>query len=107
MSADKATMQQLDLFNSLPAANEGTDLEFKSAKGGLPGSFWETYSAMANTDGGLIVLGVAERAGKFSFDGLADPAQLRSTLWSQLNDRQKVSANLLTADAIQISTQEG
>lgn len=55
---------------------EDKDWEFKSARGGLPAALWETYSAMANTDGGVIVLGVKERDdGQFEVQGIDDPTK--------------------------------
>ena len=73
-------MRQLDLFSALQSSTEGIDTEFKSARGGLPGSFWESYSAMANTQGGTIVLGVAEKPTGLVWEGVPDAAQLRPTL---------------------------
>ncbi|MBL1275685.1 MAG: putative DNA binding domain-containing protein [Ectothiorhodospiraceae bacterium] len=75
--------------------SESDDLEFKSARGGLPRSLWETYSAMANTHGGVILLGVADDG---NISGVKDVTRLKTNLWNVLNDRGKVNLNLL-ADA--------
>ena len=35
--------------------------EVKKAEGGLPIALWESYSLFANSNGGVIILGVGER----------------------------------------------
>lgn len=57
-------MAEFDL-SKLGEYRENNQLEAKKAKGGFPGSFWETYSAFANTDGGIILLGVGGKDGKY------------------------------------------
>ncbi|NLF33210.1 MAG: transcriptional regulator [Planctomycetes bacterium] len=80
-------------WHELIGLHEDRDLEYKSARGGLPGSLWETYSAMANTDGGTILLGV-EDDGRVS--GLTDAMEMRQRFWDTVNNRGKVSTNLLS-----------
>lgn len=52
-------------IDSLLTDRESSEIEFKSAAGGFPGSFWETYSSFANTEGGTIVLGIKEKTINF------------------------------------------
>lgn len=73
-------------------------LEVKSARGGLPNSLWESYSAFANSEGGVIVLGVKENSkdGSLYVEGLDDVHKLLKDFWNMVNNRQKVSCNILT-----------
>lgn len=87
---------------------EDKDWEFKAAKGGLPSSLWDTYSAMANTDGGIIVLGVKELDNdQFELQGLDDPARMEKDFWNTINNRGKVSANLLSNSDARLERVEG
>lgn len=75
---------------------EGNRFEAKLAKGGLPNSLWETYSSFANTDGGLILLGVKENKNhSFTIAGVENYEQLIKNIWDTLNNQNKVSVNLL------------
>lgn len=95
--------QQLELFDDL-SYYEGADVEYKSARGGLPGSLWETYSAFANTSGGSIWLGVSQKSGKLVVEGIetATAEKYRGEIWNLANNRQKVSRNLLIEDDVRV-----
>ncbi len=86
----------IDIKN-LARYEENNRIEAKRAGGGLPNSIWETYSAFANTDGGIILLGVDERDDhSLTVVGVSDSHKLMSDFWNTVNNRQKVSLNILT-----------
>ena len=82
------------------ALRETHEIECKAAQGRhgqgeLPKDFWESYSAMANTDGGSIFLGVAEKNRQFMVLGIQKPEKVIKDLVDTANSRDKVSINLL------------
>ena len=68
----------------------------RDGQGVVPEEFWPTYSAFANTHGGTIILGLRQKGEQFQIEGIANPAKVRRELFDQLNNRQKVSVNLLS-----------
>ena len=75
---------------------EGNRLEVKAAQKGLPGSLWETYSSFANTNGGIVLLGVEENDDKsLRTSGVSDPDKLIKIFWDTINNRNKASVNIL------------
>ena len=100
MTRSKNIINPVDILASL-SWGESEDLEFKSAKGGLPGDLWETYSAMTNTQGGVILLGVQDTG---TIIGITDPDKIKKQFWDSVNNRQKVSVNLVQNNDIQTVT---
>ncbi len=97
----------LDL-NNLERYRENNRIEAKKAMGGLPKSIWETYSAFANTLGGMILLGVEEYQDKsLHVLDLPDPEQLVEEFWELVNDPRRASVNLLSEQNVKIETVDG
>src|SRR5690625_1547381 len=73
---------------------ENVELECKLAEGGIPRDLWFTYSAFANTNGGIILLGIKEDNGLFIPQDV-NVSRLQKDLWDNINNPQKVSSNIL------------
>lgn len=99
-------------LKELQELREQFDFEAKTAagrdgKGTLPQSFWETYSAFANTEGGWVALGVKERPDKtLDVRGVPEPERLQIELWNGLNNPKNISHNLLNNLDVQLLTLE-
>lgn len=89
-------------FSRLDQYRENNRIEAKKALGGLPQSIWETYSAFANTLGGIILLGVEEyKDHSLHAVNLPDSDKLIKDFWDIVNNPEKVSVNIFTDKHVQ------
>jgi len=101
----------LELLLDRLQLGENADFELKAAQGrdgqgAVPRELWESYSAMANTDGGVIVLGVEDKTHRVL--GIRNSRKVLKALWDGLNDPNTISRNLCrTADVTAIPTEAG
>lgn len=95
----------MDYAEKLLNIKEDKNIELKKAENKVPKSFWETYSAFANTDGGLVIFGIDEKNNKIT--GVNDPYKIRNDLFNDLNNPRKVSANIISDNDVEIYKVEG
>ena len=89
---------------------ENERFEAKKSEGKLTSEFWPTYSAFANTFGGDIALGLREDPDdrrRLITVGVGDPDKIINELWTQINNPQKVSVNLLSEGDVSIEDVDG
>jgi len=100
-------MDQLTIQDITDLA-ENVELEAKRAtgkhgRGELPDDFFKSYSAMANTNGGVVLLGIEEKPkGVFRVVGIQDSQKVLKSLWDGLNNPQRVSINILSDNHVEV-----
>lgn len=87
---------------------ENYQFEVKSAQGQsgsgeIPKELWESYSSMANSDGGKILLGAKElKDGSLELLGIKDIDKAQKDFWTTINNPQKVNKNILNESDLEV-----
>ena len=72
-------------FEDFDLIHENENIEYKESFDKLPSDIWPTYSAFANTKGGLIILGVSEDNGNYEEVGVNNAPKIIQDFWNTIN----------------------
>lgn len=94
---DFLKFEDLSFSSAFSEPQEDIHLEYKTATWKLPKNFWETVSSFANTDGGLIVLGVKEDKDnhKYEITGVDDPIVVRQEIFNGNSNSECLSSPVI------------
>lgn len=94
-------MSELFDLSNFDEYKEDNCREVKKAEGGLPIALWESYSSFANSNGGVIILGVGERQdGKWYTTGLKNANKLKKNFWNTIHDKKIFEDSELQEDSV-------
>lgn len=89
---------------------EKFDFECKESESIVPKSAYESYSSFANTNGGVIVLGIkevkkAKKEERFIIQGIKNTQAQVNDFWNTINGN-KVNVNILSNDDVYVLTED-
>ena len=101
-------MKKYDI-EKLLLAGENQSVEFKEAKNSFPKDGMKTICAFANTNDGLLILGISENIQnkEFYISGVNNPDKILDDLYSLLNNPKKINRNVVNEESVQIINVKG
>lgn len=92
-------MQENELRNLirdiLSKKTETSNIEFKSARNGVPEKLYDSLSSFSNTSGGIILFGMDEKKG-YEICGIQKPDELQKKIVEQANEMEPVVRPLIS-----------
>ena len=95
-----------DELNYLLYLEENESIELKESATKIPLNFYESYCAMANSNGGCIYLGIIENKPTNIICGVENAQQKKTQLCNALTTKAKITNNVFSATDISIINTE-
>ena len=98
-------IEKIDCIENFGFPDENRNIEYKEcSKNELPKSIWETISSFANTDGGIIFLGVKEckKTHENIPVGVKDADKLKTDFLNTQSSANKISKKVVLEENIKV-----